>query len=73
MSSAFWEGFRSVFELFVYREPRKLELPPKRKRLTLAEAFAKDAEALRGDMRKAFGAVRREVEESQANKPKGKK
>lgn len=72
MSSAFWEGFRSVFELFVEREPRKLELP-KRERLTLQQAMARDAEALRGDMRKAFGTVRREVEEAQANKPKGEK
>jgi hypothetical protein len=64
MSSAFWEGFRSAFTLFPQHTPHKFEIR-KRERLTLQQAMEKDAQALREDLRKAFGVVRCEADEQQ--------
>jgi hypothetical protein len=56
----YMEGARSLFDLFSDREPQRLVLP-KRKPLTLSQAMAKDANAMRGDVQRALGKAILEV------------
>lgn len=51
--SNYIEGAASIFNLFPQHEPQ-LRRMPRRERLTISQALAKDAEALRGDMRRAL-------------------